>query len=149
MAGSQRTELGVESAAKVAGIAAIAVVFGNIAVNVFESMAAGQFASPVSLTGIQYAAINELTTVAVIGSVLVVFVRGVDAELVAQASGVVYAVGLVQTLLFEVLGASFDPRVGLLLAPLSVVLYFLGFVLAFYLYFETDIVDGRSRDTTA
>ncbi|QLH76245.1 hypothetical protein HZS55_02520 [Halosimplex rubrum] len=57
--------------------------------------------------------------------------------------------GLVQTLLFELLGPSFDPRVGLLLAPLPVVLYFLGFVLAFYLYSETDIADGRGGETTA
>ncbi|WP_164471611.1 hypothetical protein [Halosimplex salinum] len=141
-AGSQQTRVGVESVAKAAGIAVLAVICGGIFLGVVDSVLSGRFGAAVSPSQIQYTAISHISTAAVMASVLLVFVRGVETELVAKASGVIYAASFFESILRSLLRSSLGVDPGLFVRPLYSVVTFLGYVVAFYVLFETDIVSG-------
>lgn len=141
MVGNQYGTVGVESAAKAAALAVLVLIFGNIFLGVLNSLLHLDLGGAFSVSQIQYAAIAYLSTAAVIASVLLVFVRGVEQELILKASGAIYGMSFLEDILRDLLRSSLDVGFGLFISPLYSVLTFFGYVIAFYVVFETDVVN--------
>jgi hypothetical protein len=140
MAGTQHERVGVESIGKAAGLAVLALVGGAVFLGVVDSLLHGDIGGAFSADRIQYTAVGYLSTVATIGAVLLVYTRGVESELVAKAGLVVYGADLFESVLRMALSSSFDVGIDLLFDPLYAVLGFLGYVIAYAVLFERDIV---------
>jgi|GEM_PF-6424760 len=141
MAGSQRTQVGqFEPVVKAAGIAVLTVISATVLLGVLDSVVNGRFGAAFSLSRVQYAAVGNISTAAVIGGVLLVFDRGTDQELVTKVAVVVYGAGFVEEFLTALLRSSFGFGLDTLVDPLYAVVTFLGYAVAVHVFFESDIV---------
>ncbi|WP_415379183.1 hypothetical protein [Halosimplex sp. TS25] len=138
MAGSQHGQVQVESITVATGLAVLAVVCGSVLLGVVNSLLYGDVVGAFAVGRIQGTAIGHISTAAVIGSVMLVFDRGTSQELLVKTVGVVYGADLFESILGDLLSSSFGVGVGYLLSPLSSVLAFLGYVIAFHVLFERE-----------
>jgi len=138
MAEARHEYVGAEAVTKAAGLAVLAVIFGGFLVGVVNSLVHGDLAGAFAPSQIQYEAVSHLSTVAVIGSVMLVVARGTSQDLLVRAAAAIYGVAFVESVVSDLLQSSFDVGFGLFLWPLYPVVTFAGYVIAFHVVFERD-----------
>ncbi|WP_459191598.1 hypothetical protein [Halosimplex sp. J119] len=138
MAGSQHGRVQVESITVATGLAVLTLVCGGVLLGIINSLLHGDIAGAFSLGRIQGTAISHVSTAAVIGSVMAVFVRGTSQELLVKTTGVVYSAAFLESILSDLLFSSFDVGAEMFVDPLYPVLSFLGYVIAYHILFERD-----------
>ncbi|MFC7141217.1 hypothetical protein ACFQMA_15435 [Halosimplex aquaticum] len=138
MAGRQHGQVEIESITAATGLGVLAVVCGGIFLGVLNSLLHGDVFGAFAVHRVQGMAIGHISTAAVIGSVMAVFVRGTSQELLAKASAVVYGAAFFESILGDLLSSSFGVGFGLFISPLYSVLTFFGYVIAFHVLFERD-----------